>query len=188
LVGGVDSWLAPETIEWLESDERLHNAANPWGLVPGEGAAFCVISDSMQQTKAQRALEIIGFGASKEPIPRRGDAPCLGKGLTEAIQKTLLFLTEGQLVDEVICDLNGEMDRADEYGFAVVRTSDRFVDASAARAPADCWGDVGAATGPLLLSLAREAVNKQWFGGSNILLWSSSDGADRAATLLRAIP
>ena len=32
LVGGTDSWLAPETLEWLDSIEALHSDSMPWGF------------------------------------------------------------------------------------------------------------------------------------------------------------
>lgn len=186
LVGGVDSWLEPETLEWLEADDRLHNAVNPWGLVPGEGAAFYIVCGP-SLTTVKGALDVVGFGVAAEAIARRGEEPCLGKGLTAAIQDAIAALPEGQSVDEVFCDYNGEWDRADEYGFALVRTSMRFVDATAARTPADCWGDVGAATGSLLVALAWQAAQRRWLGGRNLLLWSSSDGPHRAAAMVRVV-
>ncbi len=38
--------------------------------------------------------------------------------------------------------MNGEPYRADEFGFACLRTNEAFVSASDFVAPADCWGDV----------------------------------------------
>ena len=50
-------------------------------------------------------------------------------------------------VSDVYCDLNGEPYRADEFGFAALRTKEHFASASDFVAPADCWGDVAAAGG-----------------------------------------
>jgi 3-oxoacyl-[acyl-carrier-protein] synthase-1 len=186
LVGGVESWLEPETIEWLEADERLHSAANPWGLIPGEGAAFSAVSDPANTPELRGGLATLGFGVASESVPRRGAEPCLGIGLTAAMQEALTSVPDGEQVDEMFCDCNGERDRAEEFGFAVIRVSDRFVDASAMRTPADCWGDVGCATGAMLLALSYQAAARGWLAGPNMLLWSSSDGPQRAAAALRA--
>ena len=48
LVGGVDSWLVPETLEWLDSQEILHSAEMPWGFCPGEAAGFCLLAEIAQ--------------------------------------------------------------------------------------------------------------------------------------------
>lgn len=186
LVGGVDSWLEPETIEWLQRDERLHTPANPWGLIPGEGAAFCAVWNPASLGELPGALGVVGMGVAAESVPRRGEEPCLGIGLTAAVREAIAPLPEAERVHEIFCDCNGERDRAEEYGFALVRAGERFVDASAMRAPADCWGDVGCATGTLLLALGFQAAARGWLAGPNILAWSSSDGPQRAAVVLRA--
>jgi 3-oxoacyl-[acyl-carrier-protein] synthase-1 len=81
--------------------------------------------------------------------------------------------------------MNGEAYRADEYGFTIVRTSQHFASAGDFLAPADCWGDVGAATGPLLLALAVIAARKSYAPGPHALLWTSSEGGERSAALIR---
>jgi 3-oxoacyl-[acyl-carrier-protein] synthase-1 len=80
--------------------------------------------------------------------------------------------------------MNGEPYRADEYGFTVARTSERFVDAADFLAPADCWGDVGAASGPLYLGLAAAAGRRRYSQGPYWLAWTSSESGERCAALL----
>lgn len=186
VAGGLDSWLDADALEQLEVRDRLHNGINPWGFIPGEAAAFCIVSSQAPQERT--AVRISGFGSAAEAIPRRGEEPCLGRGLTTAILNAIAELPAAEKIDEVFCDYNGEWDRADEYGFALVRSSDRFVDATATRAPADCWGDVGAATGTLLVALAWQAAQKNWLAGSNALVWVSSDSPHRAALRLSIEP
>lgn len=198
LVGGVDSLLDADLLDALEADDRLHNAGNPHGLIPGEGAAFCVVTggaaaghdDARSTDEASKQagvpLRIAGLGSAVEAIPRRGEEPCLGRGLTDAIEAAITGLPAAVKIDEIMSDYNGEWDRADEFGFALVRTSDRFVDGSAMRTPADCWGDVGAATGVLLMALAWQAVQRNWLAGPHVLVWCSSDEAHRAAVWLHA--
>jgi 3-oxoacyl-[acyl-carrier-protein] synthase-1 len=87
-------------------------------------------------------------------------------------------------VDNILCDMNGEPYRAEEYAFASLRTDSYFADSSHFIAPADCWGDVGAASGPLLVGLAVEGHAKGYLAGSRTLVWTSSEGGDRAAAII----
>ena len=87
-------------------------------------------------------------------------------------------------MDEIFCDQNGEPYRADEYGFAAARHSDRFRDLADFVAPADCWGDVGAASGVLLMILATYAGAKGYAKGPAALVLAGSDTGERGAALL----
>ena len=45
LIGGIDSYLEPTTLEWLEKCDQLHGAGphnNAWGFIPGEASGFGV--------------------------------------------------------------------------------------------------------------------------------------------------
>jgi len=84
----------------------------------------------------------------------------------------------------VFCDMNGEPYRADEYGFACLRTGEAFASASEFVAPADCLGDVSAASVPLGIMLSSIAVRKRYARGPYALVWASSEGGDRGAALL----
>jgi 3-oxoacyl-[acyl-carrier-protein] synthase-1 len=106
------------------------------------------------------------------------------------LTKAILSVTEGfdkpdgPRIDDIIGDMNGEPYRADEYAFAIVRTSRRFVDAGTFQAPADCWGDVGAASGPLFAVLATAAASRGYARGPHTLLWTSSESGERTALVL----
>ena len=43
IIGGVDSYIDPDTLDWIEDNGQLHTPTNAWGFVPGEAAAFCLI-------------------------------------------------------------------------------------------------------------------------------------------------
>jgi 3-oxoacyl-[acyl-carrier-protein] synthase I len=190
LIGGVDSYLEPETLEWLEESEQLHSAGtenNAWGFVPGEAAGFCLVASEAGARRWQ--LDPLGsisaLAVTREPNVIKSDTVCLGHGLTAAFEKAFGSPVEPvRQVDEIICDMNGEPYRAEEFGFATIRTHGYFVDSSAFQAPADCWGDVGAASGPLFLSLAAAAHAKGYATGTRTLAWTSSESGERAAAIL----
>ena len=51
-------------------------------------------------------------------------------------------------------------------------------------APADCWGDVGAAGATLHLMLAAIAAHKLYARGRLAFVWGSAEGGERGAALL----
>jgi 3-oxoacyl-[acyl-carrier-protein] synthase I len=191
LVGGVDSFLCAETLNWLESEGRLFSARNPRGVIPGEAAAFCLLmmSTRCHQLGLLSLAGVASVATAKEPAPLGSRAVCTGEGLSQVFRTVLEKLAPTSRVDYVLCDLNGEPYRADEFAFALARTSERFIQPCRFRAPVDCWGDVGAATGALLLVLAASAWQRGYAPGT-LLLASTSSGANslRAATLLQAPP
>lgn len=189
IVAGADSYLEPDTLEWLEETDQLHGAGernNAWGFVPGEGAgALLLASSEIAQNLGLAPLgriRAVGFGREAQLI--RTGSVCLGHGLTDAVRAVLAALDQGERLTDVYCDMNGEPYRADEYAFLVTRTRERFVSASDFVAPADCWGDVGAASVPLLVVLACIAGIKRYANGPTALVWASSVGGERGAALV----
>ena len=85
---------------------------------------------------------------------------CIGEGLTRAVRNVFQALPREIRIDYTICDQNGEAYRADEFGFMLARMSEYFIDPSDFMAPADCCGDVGAASGPLFINLLSFAAEK----------------------------
>ncbi len=191
LVGGVDSFLCAETLNWLESEGRLFTAHNPRGAVPGEAAAFLLLmtSDRCHQIGLRALAGVVSAATAEEPAPLGSRSVCTGEGLSHAFRTALAKLPLGVRVDHALCDLNGEPYRADELAFTLARTSEWFVRPGAFRTPVDCWGDVGAASGGLLIMLAVSAWQRGYAPGSLILV-SASSGAHplRAAALLQAPP
>jgi 3-oxoacyl-[acyl-carrier-protein] synthase-1 len=189
VVAGVDSYLTLDTLQWLEENDQLHGAGalnNAWGFVPGEGAGAVLLCsrDLMMRLGRDPLASVLSVGISFEPNRIKTETVCIGAGLTDAFRKALASLPGGEDVTDVFCDLNGEPYRADEFGFAALRTKDSFVAASDFVAPADCWGDVAAASAPLALILASIAGVKSYARGRFALLWASSEGGDRGAALL----
>jgi 3-oxoacyl-[acyl-carrier-protein] synthase-1 len=176
LVGGAESYLDADTLEWLDGEERLHSENNIYGFCPGEGAAFILLTKQGQDA----AMEIAATALGREANHRASENICLGHGLGAAFGA----LRHGP-VDRIICDMNGERYRGNEYGFAVLRSHALFRDAADFEAPADCWGDVGAASAPLFACLAVEAEARGYAKGPQTLIWASSARELRGAALLR---
>jgi 3-oxoacyl-[acyl-carrier-protein] synthase I len=191
IVAGVDSYLAPETLEWIEASDQFHGAGplnNAWGFIPGEAASAVLIgtSASGQRLGLESLGDVISVGLGREQKLIKTDSVCTGEGLTAAFRSTLEILAPGEQIHNVFCDLNGETYRADEYGFTALRTKDHFRAATEFVAPADVWGDIGAAGAPLHIAMAMICHRKRYSRGPTSLTWASSESGERGAAVVRA--
>ena len=193
LVVGVDSYISAETLEWIEENDQLHGAGllnNAWGFIPGEAASAVLVGTAAFAEHYGRDIhgEVVSVGLGRERHVIRDGTVCLGEGLTHAFRAALAPLESHEAIHNVICDLNGETYRADEYGFTALRLKERFRAAADFVAPADCWGDIGAAGTPLHTALAVIAHRKRYDKGPLSMVWGSSEGGERGAVVIRAAP
>lgn len=184
LVLAVDSYHHPLSLSSLDLHRRLMSARNPGGFPPGEGAGACLLANS--GSLARYGLKPLAWVRAActaiEPSPLRSAEPCTGQGLTAVIAAVARDTARhGDVISATYCDLNGERYRSEEFLYSLMRTQEAFANAHDYVAPADCWGDVGAASGPLLMSLAVEVGRTEPARGRTPLLWASSDRGDRAA-------
>jgi 3-oxoacyl-[acyl-carrier-protein] synthase I len=192
VVAGVDSYLAPETLEWVEECDQLHGGGplnNAWGFVPGEAASAVLVCSgrSTRQLGLEATGEIVSVGLGRETKLIKTDGVCIGEGLTQAFRAALQGLAPGEAIHNVFCDLNGEPYRADEYGFTTLRTKEWFRAATDFVAPADCWGDVGAAGTSLHIALSVISHRKRYGKGPLSMVWASSESGERGATVIRGL-
>jgi len=192
LVVGADSYIIPETLECIEERDQFHGAGplnNAWGFVPGEGAgALLIMGEDISKGLGIPILgSVMGMGEGRETNLINTDSVCIGEGLTAAFRAVLGMLPAGMKVDNIFCDMNGEPYRTDEFGFTALRVREYLQSAGDFTAPADCWGDVGAATGPLCVSLAVISHRKKYGKGPLSLVWAGSESGERAAALILAM-
>ena len=185
VVGAVDSQLQLRTIRWHEANFRLKCSYVTDGLMPGEAACFLVVEpeESARARGAKIMARIVSVNVARELATILSDQPNAATGLTTAVRATL---EEGGVrppdVGMVWSDLNGESYRAREWAFTEVRLG--FQTNTELLHPADCHGDLGAATDANLLGLAALCHGTGWSDGKPLLVMSGSEGGLRAATLL----
>lgn len=190
LVAGVDSYLDPRTLAWLECREQWHGVGptnNSWGFIPGEAAGALLLTrlDEARRFGWTVLGRILSTGQAHETMGQPSGTVCTGTALTQALAMAVSTLQQGSQVSDIYCDLNGEPQRADEFGFAALRLAHALRSPNRFVAPADCWGDVGAAGGPLHAILAVIARRKAYAHGSHALIWASSaESGERRAALI----
>ncbi len=188
LAGGVDSYLDAETLYWLSETGQAQSRSNRWGFRPGEGAGFCLLASSRfvaEQPRLHALGELAAVATSREQNLIRTDSVCTGEGLTAAWR---MVTAAAPRISELICDLNAEPYRADELGFALLRLRERFERPEEVLSPAQHWGDVGAASGPLFVCLALASALRGVARGRHCLVSTSSEGGERSAALLDLEP
>lgn len=187
LVGGVESYFQPDTMEWLDENRQLAGADARSAFVPGEGAGFCLLMNNQirKQLSLKPLASVLGVAIGRETKLIKTSDICLGEGLTDTVRRAVSSLTlPTETINDIICDINGERYRGEEWGFVCLRLGQYFDDATAYHSPADCWGDMGAASGSLFIMLACQAAARGYAKGPRTMLWASSEGGQRGAAVL----
>jgi 3-oxoacyl-[acyl-carrier-protein] synthase I len=185
-VVGADSYLHPETISWLDRHRQLHAPYNAWGFIPGAAAGACLLGHPQRAGgRAPPRAIIEKIAVDREEVPIKTDGVCLGWAMTRIVGNLVEDQPPGPVFDAFYCDQNGETYRADEMGFMLARSGERFRDPAAFVAPADCWGDVGAASLPLYIALAVEAAARGYARGPVSVHLAGSESGLRAGFRLR---
>lgn len=188
LIVGLDSHHDPDTLLWLEAEQRLAREGVPGGFTPGEGAGGLVLTTAAvrESWRLPRLAVVRGAGVAHEPLSRTSETGSLGVGMHQAVARAVSRLSlHDEAVDAVYCDINGERYRSEEWGLFAMRGF-RALRSLDYTAPCDCWGDVGAAFGPLALVLAAQAFVRGYAPGPRALIMAGSDGGLRGAVVLQA--
>lgn len=190
LVGGVESYFQPDTMEWLDENRQLAGAVSRSGFVPGEGAGFCLLMTDLATRRL--GLDVLAhvfvIATGKETKLIKTSDICLGEGLTSVVRRAIGSQSSSSgRINAVICDINGERYRGEEWGFVCLRLSQYFDDPTAYWSPADCWGDMGAASVPLFAILACQAAARGYAKGPRTMLWASSEKGLRGAGVIETL-
>lgn len=185
LVGGADSYANTGLLSLLDSENRVLAANINDGFAPGEAASFMLLSKKYNQSFLPVALNLPGV--SKEPgFLYSKESPYRGDGLAEAFTKSLSHC-QSHKVEKIYSSMNGENFFVKETGVALLRNSERINTEHTVVHPADCYGDLGAATGGVLTTLAALDLEKDKNKSNSYLVCCSSDLEKRAAICLSPI-
>ncbi len=188
IIGGVESYHTASTLEWLEMDKkRLLCSTNNDGFVPGQAAGFCLLTtkDTAEKDGLEYFAEVLAIASTEEETEFDTGKNPSGKGLTQAMRSVLNVLPEDSKIDQVYCSLNGESYYTLEYSHAMLYLAKYFKDVNDFIAPFACWGDIGAATAPVFISLIVESNRKKYAKGPYNLITTSSLGKSRACALFK---
>ena len=184
-VGGVDSLLGVAEIERLHTYERIHGDTQPHGMYPAEGASFLLLGRAGGPRRAPVRGRILGVGLGCEPDTTLGPKHSSGAGLHQALEAAVRDADAHERSVAFICtNANGER----YYDWELAHTHLRFYrtrrhELASVFAQAET-GDLGAASGPLALILAANAMTLGHAPGQRCMVELASEQSLRAACLL----
>jgi 3-oxoacyl-[acyl-carrier-protein] synthase-1 len=187
LAVGVDSYRRLQLLFALDRVGRLKSAHNLDGFIPGEGAGALLLTTraTARSSKLTPLATLSRVSEGFEEGHLASSAPYRGDGLAATITRLLQEADPQALVHEVYASMNGENHWAREWGVTFLRNKARFAPDARIWHPADCFGDLGAACGPVLTALAALNLRKGQEGGLHVrgpgLIYCSSDRGPRAA-------
>jgi len=181
LAGGCDTYKDIELLGALDSEARLKSKANRDGFIPGEGAGLLLLSDD-----SKSSLHITAAAAGFEPGHIYSPEPYLGQGLFETFKTLFEKARWDKKVETVYSSMNGESYWVKESGVAGIRLANHFSQDHRCEHPADCYGDLGAAAGPVMAGLAASGLHNGHIKGP-ALVYASSDHGERAALIIEKI-
>jgi len=186
IIGGVDSYLFAERIAYLDQQWRIKSARNVDGFIPGEGAAMLMLETKANADKRNVTplAQLSGIGQGSEEKHFFSQLSSNGQGLASAIKGAVHKDGTTKQVSNIYCDFNGESYYANEWGLMQVRLASIFNDVKAFNHPADCYGNVGAASGALLLASAVENLQQESASNNNTLVVTANDSGQRSALLV----
>ena len=187
LVGSSDSYMDDFLLSPLDNEQRLLTPGSSDAFAPGEAASFLLLTrhPELAETRNGFAISLQPPGLAEEEGHLYSDAPYRGNGLDQAFKKALLNQPE-QSIQGVYSSMNGENHWAKEYGVAYLRNKGKFDENISIAHPADCLGDLGAATTTSLITLAAEHLHKN-SDTQQHLVYSSSDFGLRGAIVVEKI-
>ncbi|MFO0614658.1 MAG: hypothetical protein U0414_18880 [Polyangiaceae bacterium] len=184
VVLGVDTYLARERVRELDAAGRLASERSPEGFSAGEGAVALVIDGARTEKAPLARLTAFGFGHEADAYASER-APS-GRGMEAAILAACSGLPEDAKIAWMLSDLNGEPWRAMEWGAAVSRLGPRVDDELELQHPADALGDVGCATGALLVAAAADALAEGYAPADIAFVSTAADAGARAVVRVEA--
>jgi 3-oxoacyl-[acyl-carrier-protein] synthase-1 len=170
IVLGVDSYLDLERLALLDRDWRLKSDRAHDGFCAGEAAAAMLLEIGSGPSIAAVAVE-------REPRPLGSERQSTGQGLSRAIAAV-----GSDRWSWVACDANGESYRAFEWSVARARlgvTPDVLVQ------PAASTGDVGAASGAVMIAYVAQAFQRGFAPSRRALVWNAAESGVRAAACIQ---
>ncbi|MBB6408617.1 3-oxoacyl-[acyl-carrier-protein] synthase-1 [Mesorhizobium sangaii] len=186
-VVGVDSYHDINTLGWMDETGQLKSEVNRDGFFPGEGAGACLLvrADVAKALRLTPLARLTAISTALETITINSEEVCVGEGLSAAfLGLAPVVEAANQQITDTYCDLNGQRYRSEELVYSAMRANHLFAPEVETTHPADCWGDVGASSGPLFVSLALAASQKGYCRGSRAALWAGSGTGRRAVALL----
>ncbi|MBL8507123.1 MAG: hypothetical protein JNM11_01580 [Chitinimonas sp.] len=185
LIVGADSYLDAAGINHYLDEERLLIPGNRDGFLPGEAAAAVLLS----KPGSAPGVRVMGVTTANEPGRPDGSVPSRAQGLSQAIRSACAQAgTQPGALRFRMSDQNGESFFAAEAANAMTRVLWQCATQPTVLTTADCVGEVGAATGPLMLAHLSAVMAGPHSPGDTGLVHLANDNGLRGALIVQHHP
>ena len=188
IVGGVDSLLNRQDMTRLANAERLHMPDVPQGAIPGEGAAFLLVSNQRRGRRYAPLATILGAGAARERDTVMSENYSVGDAMVRALRTASVGKVEEPAIGFVVSTFNGERYSAWESMMARPRFYRTRRERLPLVFPATSVGDLGVASAALTAIVAGTAIGRGYGPGRFAMCEAASDEGLRAACIIAASP
>jgi len=186
VLGGVHSHYDGGAIARLIAEDRLYSSDSLDATIPGESAAFVVLSSPGKRHGHHVIAKLNGFGSGTEVAGPGNDEPAaLARGITKAMrQATAPMENLGLRAGWLIHDVTFEMYRTLELQSLLVRASNVLGKPYRVEAPAQRMGAMGAASMPVAIAMCAEAWRAGYGHSPLSLVLSGSESGERSVLIL----
>jgi len=161
----------------------LLTSNNSNGFIAGEAGAALVVEPVSVGQGDQLVCVGLGFGVEEAHI--YSEEPLRGKGLSEAIKKSLDDAGCGEsILDFKMTDLSGEQYYFKEASLAFSRLDRTKREGFDVWHPADCVGEAGSTAGIVMIAVLKMACEKKYSKGDNILTHVANNDGKRSSMIL----
>ena len=174
LIGGVDSYNNTGLISRLDVENRITALNIPNGFALGEAAGFLLLSK--RPDKSFLPVVIHQPGLSQEEGHLYSKAAYRGEGLSKAVTQAIQFANATKIT-QVYSSMNGENFFVKEMGVMSIRHAQYLQEGYQVNHPADCYGDIGAANGAVLIGLSAMSLSGKTDRFNHMVCCSSDMGA-----------
>jgi 3-oxoacyl-[acyl-carrier-protein] synthase-1 len=188
LVGGLDSYFDPDVLEYLDAEFRLHSASCENGFIPGEAAAFLLVTRRSEAASLHRWGQILAAECQLEPRPYGHPDPCMALGMTLALKNAVAPVGATKRIRWLLTDVTNERHRVEEWAVSRLRAFRAIHDDAVHEQPLLRTGDLGAASTATLLVIACMGWHTGFAPGDVALVASHSDGRERGVVLASREP
>ncbi len=188
VVGGAHSDYDPAVMTVLQEQKRLFSPKNLDSFIPGECAAFAVVTreETARKLNLEATARIAGVGTGVAKARSDNDESAYdAAALVSAVRAASEELSEGELrAGWALTDLAFEMRRVHEWQTMITRTHKLWGDPYHVDSPAQRLGHTGCASMPLALVLASEGWKRGFAPSAIAMAFAGSDGGERGAILM----
>lgn len=192
-----DSLLDDKVLDTLRRRRQLKTSDNPVGFIPGEGAAVIWLSRTGTTSEAFATASLaIAIDRSTVKVQDPDDESAefspeerqswLGAKLMAVVKMVLTSSYEQQFLPQMVSDINGQENRAIEWGMMQTLLKRDYPQATslAEQIPALSFGETGTMTGALGLATIIASVQRGYARNREFLITLSERDGKRAVIKL----